>query len=187
MEMVAVTAYEAEKPTSLKRSSQVLPLVVCLLNIISSIADCLNVKWTNPDLLSIIWSPDKGEADIVNSSTPRSSSVMIIAAANAGLQNIAGFLNGCFIFSVLSAANTSLYASSRTLYGLARDGNEVSILGRWFTKLAYVEPRTSVPLPAVIVSMLAFFWLPFLHLLKHEYADAEVCRPLLLRGPPLLT
>ena len=176
IEIVAVAAYEAQKPESLKRSSQIIPYVVTLLNIVSAVADCLNVKWTNNALLAIDTGPETGDSGTLGGSAPRSSSLMIIAAANAGLQNVPGLLNGCFIFSVLSAANTSLYASSRTLYGLARDSKENSRLGRWFYKLSDVNPHTKIPLTAVVVSMLAFFWLPFLHLLKNEYADAEVMR-----------
>lgn len=182
IEIVAVTAYEAYRPESLRRSSQCIAYVVFFLYLICAIADCLNVNWDNIALPPV----HIGPGDSVNPSTsggPRSSSVLIIATEAAGKFSLAGFLNACFTFSVLSAANTSLYASSRTLYGLARvAGDKYSNpVSRKFNKLSVVEPKTGVPIAAVIVSVLSFFWLPFLHLLKNEFAEAEVS--VTLRAP----
>ncbi|KAL1931715.1 hypothetical protein VTP01DRAFT_9858 [Rhizomucor pusillus] len=48
----------------------------------------------------------------------------------AGINGGAHFVNAIILTSVLSAANSSLYTTARTLLGLARDGNAPSILGK---------------------------------------------------------
>ena len=87
----------------------------------------------------------------------------IIAASRAGLTQVSGFLNGCYVFSVLSAANTSLYVSSRALYGLALEADESTVAGRCFGKFGIVDKR-KVPVVALAFSALAFWWLPWLQL-----------------------
>lgn len=48
----------------------------------------------------------------------------------AGIAAGADVINAIVLTSVLSAANSSLYTTSRTLLGLARDGNAPAFLGR---------------------------------------------------------
>ncbi|KAI7858426.1 amino acid permease/ SLC12A domain-containing protein [Circinella umbellata] len=48
----------------------------------------------------------------------------------AGINGGAHFVNTVILLSVLSAANSSLYTTSRTLLGLSRDGNAPAFLGR---------------------------------------------------------
>lgn len=107
--------------------------------------------------------------------TKRSEFMPVIATLNARMPVAAGVFNACLIFSVLSAANTSLYVASRTLYGMARhipDGPHDHV-GRKFAWLSRIEPRTRVPLWALVVSALSFIWLPFLQL-KKGYSITEV-------------
>lgn len=93
-------------------------------------------------------------------------------------------LNGCLLFSVIYSANTSLYMSSRMLYGLAMGVPQTNWVGRQIHRLSLVVPRTGVPGPAVVVSAVAFVWLPFLQL-KKGYAISDVSsyqtsRPMML-------
>ncbi|KAI9271489.1 amino acid permease/ SLC12A domain-containing protein [Phascolomyces articulosus] len=48
----------------------------------------------------------------------------------AGINGGAHFVNTIILLSVLSAANSSLYTTARTLLGLARDGNAPAFLGK---------------------------------------------------------
>jgi amino acid transporter len=91
----------------------------------------------------------------------------------AGYHNLAGFLNGCLIFSVLSSSNTALYIASRTLYGMTREIPRTNFLGRQLNNLSIVVPKTGVPAAALLVSAVSFFWLPFVQL-KGGYAVQDV-------------
>jgi amino acid transporter len=93
----------------------------------------------------------------------------VIALWDWGKKELAGFLNGALIFSVLSASNTSLYVASRTLYGLALDVPTTSRAGKILHSFSVVVPQTGVPARALIFSALAFIWLPFINL-KQGYA-----------------
>ena len=106
-------------------------------------------------------------------SNPPSVNMIINAAYHAGYRDLAGFLNGCFIFSVLSASNTSLYVSSRTLYGMVREMPNSNWLYNKIRWMAKVPKRTGVPAVAILVSAVSFYWLPFLQL-KKGYALQDV-------------
>lgn len=160
-EIFVVTAFEARRARDLRLPSQIMPYVVLGLYLLIGIGEALNVKWSDPHLPRIY-----GGLDPVTRQTtsPGSSSMVIIATYHAGYQKLAGFLNGCLIFSVLSASNTSLYVSSRTLHGLATQIPETNIIGRKLQWLKVVPWRSGVPAWALVASALAFCWLPFLQL-----------------------
>jgi yeast amino acid transporter len=124
------------------------------------------VKWNSPYL------PVPAQRPVILHEVParvvrdgETSSVLLVAVQEAGIQHLPGFLNACIIFCVISASNTALYVSSRTLFGLARglDPNGQWPIC-WLAKLGTTTPNTRVPAWALVVSALAFFWLPFLHL-----------------------
>mgnify|MGYP002757444817 FL=1 len=64
----------------------------------------------------------------------------------AGVAAAAAVMNAVILTSVLSAGNSGLYASTRMLYALAREGKAPRILGR--------TSRRGVPVPALIVTTL---------------------------------
>jgi amino acid transporter len=59
-----------------------------------------------------------------------SGSPFVVAAAIAGVEVVPHILNACILVFVLSAANSDLYIASRTLYGLASDGDAPAIFKR---------------------------------------------------------
>lgn len=67
----------------------------------------------------------------------------------AGIEVASHLVNVVILLSVLSAANSALYTTSRTLLGLARDGNAPAFLGR--------VNRFGSPFWAVIFSSLIGF------------------------------
>lgn len=168
VESIAVTASEAERSTSLKYPSRFIPYVVFALYLMCTIGEALTAPWTAPFLPPIFG------VNGTNSTTPtRSSNWVVNVALTSGYTKLAGFLNGCFIFSVLSTSNTAMYISSRTLYGMAREVPVTSWLGRSIHRLSFVVRKTGVPAPALLVSALSFVWLPFLQL-KSGYALEDV-------------
>lgn len=154
VEIVAVTALEAAKPTTSLRwpPTRFIAPALLVVYLISVFMFYMNVSWKDSLLVSL---PRRD-------STP--SSVIMIVAMNAKIPRLPGFLNGCMIMALLSAANTSLYVASRTLYGLTRgmriDG---TWLNKWLYKLGTTNKR-GVPAWALLASALMFgSWLPTLH------------------------
>ncbi|KAN0083495.1 Amino acid permease/ SLC12A domain containing protein [Elaphomyces granulatus] len=151
VEAIAVTAFEARDVSALRWPSKWIAYVVFLLYLLCTIGEALNVTWDNNSL-----------PYIYGSSVPPPNipppTIIVFTTLAAGYQSLAGFLNGCLIFNILSASNTSLYISSRTLYGITREITDTD------RHLSLVVPRTGVPVAALLFSALSFFWLPLLPL-----------------------
>jgi amino acid transporter len=122
----------------------------------------LNVGYTDPEL-PIIYD-GTGNNTVASTDSPGTSrAIIIIAALKGGYKQFPGLLNGCMMFSVLSAANTALYISSRAMYGMTRTIHPWKGF-RWLRMLGTVWHRNGVPMWALFISAIAFFWLPFLQL-----------------------
>lgn len=63
-------------------------------------------------------------------STSAAASPFVVAIQLAGIPVLPGFVNGCILIFVLSAANSDLYIASRSLYGLAIEGSAPRIFKR---------------------------------------------------------
>lgn len=172
LESIAVTAFEARDLNSLRKSSQLVAYFIFGLYVFILVGELMNVDWTNRALPQIYGGIDADYTG-VRTEPSRSQAIVIIAALRAGSPKISGLLNGCMIFSALSASNTALYIASRSLYGMTRTISP----WRWFAwlrELGTVWHRTGVPMWALLVSALAFVWLPFLEL-QGGYTIATVC------------
>lgn len=166
--MIAITAFEARDLRSLRIPSQTIAYFVVSIYLLLAIGEFLNVDWTNTDLPQI----NGGINEHPVKTTPRSRAIFVIAAIQAGYKRMPGLMNGCMIWSALSAANSALYIASRTFYGMTREINP----WRWFKFLKEfgdVWYRTEVPMWALFASFIAFLWLPFLHL-KTGSATADL-------------
>lgn len=171
VEMIAVTAFEARDLNSLRKSSQLIAYFISALYLFCVIGELLNVEWTNkalPEIFGGLHTDDAG----VYGGRPRSRAVIIIAAVEAGYPKTPGFLNGCMIFAALSASNTALYIASRSLYGMTRTIRPWKCF-RGLRVLGSVWHRNGVPMWALLISAVAFVWLPFLEL-RGGYAIADV-------------
>ncbi|KAL8667974.1 MAG: hypothetical protein Q9168_007155 [Polycauliona sp. 1 TL-2023] len=62
--------------------------------------------------------------------TGASASPFVVAMIESGISTLPGFLNACILIFVFSAANSDLYIATRTLYGLAKEGNSLKIFAR---------------------------------------------------------
>lgn len=164
-----MTAFEAKDLPSLRRPSQCIAYFVLAIYLFCVIGEYLNVNWTDKSLppryvnqkppVERRQSSDLSDIEI----KLKSQAVIVIAALRAGHTKMAGLLNGCMIFSALSAANTSLYVASRVLYGMTEKIDRFSKIG-FLQGLGSVWNRTGVPVRALCVSFIAFVWLPFLRL-----------------------
>lgn len=177
VETVTVTAYEAISITSIKRPSQMIAYFVFAIYLFCILGEYMNIYWEDPALPKNYINP---QPRIHQRQTEReeehfkSQAIIVIAALRAGDPKMAGFLNGCMMFSALSAANTSLYIASRVLYGMTRKIEKFSKM-KWLRGLGSVWNRTGVPVRALCASLVAFVWLPFLRL-KALVAIEDVCR-----------
>lgn len=164
METLTVTAYEARDLRSIRTPTQVIAYVILLSYLFCAIGEFHNVEWTDSALSSKYLNRKTFSDDVGNQNTMvGAGAIIVVAAFNAGEKKMAGFLNGCIIFSALSAANSSLYMASRILYGMTRDIHPRSRFAI-FRGLGSVWNRTGVPVRALTLSFCGFVWLPFLRL-----------------------
>lgn len=81
-----------------------------------------------------------------SSKTGASASPFVVAIIESGIRKLPGFINACILIFVFSAANSDLYIATRTLYGLAKEGNSHPIFAR--------TDRRGVPIYALGLSAL---------------------------------
>ena len=171
IESVSVVAFEARDLKSLRVASQTLAYFIIALYLFCGIGEFLNVGWSDTALPVIYGATNEASVN-KGQAIHNSRAIIIIAAFKAGYTRAAGFLNGCMIFSALSCSNTGLYLASRSLYGMTRKISPWRRL-RVLKFLGSVWPKTGVPMWALFISFLAFYWLPFLQL-QGGYAVSDV-------------
>ena len=140
-----------------------------MLYLFTLIGELLVTSWTSKDLPLIYFSSNVTQSP--SQKVAGSVNIAVAALHSAEYFDMAAFLNGCYIFSALSASNSALYVASRTLYGLSRGLPPHNYITRPFRKLSTVFPRTRTPARALLVSMLSFFWLPFITLAGNGNPD----------------
>ncbi|KAM7216068.1 dicarboxylic amino acid permease [Rhypophila decipiens] len=74
------------------------------------------------------------------------ASPFVVAAKDAGIDKLAGAVNGLLLVFTVSAANSDIYLASRTAWALAKDRQAPQILQR--------TNKRGVPIPAVALSSL---------------------------------
>lgn len=137
-EIVGVAAGESENPAkNVPKAIKNVFWRILLFYVLAILVIGLLVPYTNSSLES--------ENVLVSPFT--------LVFKKAGLSFAASMMNAVILAAVLSAGNSSLYASTRMLYAMAKEGQAPRI----FSKL----DRRGVPVPAIIltavVGMLAFF------------------------------
>lgn len=137
-EIVGVAAGESEDPAkNVPKAIKNVFWRILLFYVLAILVIGLLVPYTNSSL--------KSENVLVSPFT--------LVFKKAGLSFAASMMNAVILAAVLSAGNSSLYASTRMLYAMAKEGQAPRI----FSKL----DRRGVPVPAMIltavVGMLAFF------------------------------
>ncbi|KAH8554965.1 amino acid permease-domain-containing protein [Umbelopsis sp. PMI_123] len=133
-ELIGVIAGETENPRKMVPRAikqvfwRILLFYICSLFIIGLI-----IPYNDPSLLS---------ADVSNVAT----SPFTLVFQKAGLAGADDFMNAVILTTVLSAGNSGLYASSRTLFDLATEGRAP----KFFTKLT----KQGVPIYCVLLTTL---------------------------------
>ncbi|KAI9323478.1 amino acid permease/ SLC12A domain-containing protein [Dichotomocladium elegans] len=147
-EIVGLTAGEAKNPTrTIPRAIRNTFYRIVFFYIVTIFLIGLCIPYDDPQLAA-------GE----NSTTASFTLIFQRANMNGG----AHFVNVIILLSVLSAANSSLYTTSRTLLGLARDGNAPRFLGK--------TNRFGSPYYAVVISSISGFACVFASIYSAEEA-----------------
>jgi len=166
IETTAVAAFEARSPKSIAIPARTVHWTIFVLYVFCAIGIVLTVRWTDLSLPAIYGGIAIPSVQPSNTTTSMGSdSAVVISTYSSGLTSLAGFINACLIFSVLSAANSALYIASRTMYGLTYKIQGTNPVSRIFQKASRVtrHPR-GVPVVALFASVLLPYWLPFLQL-----------------------
>ena len=79
-----------------------------------------------------------------HATTGASASPFVVAIVESGIHTLPSFINACILVFVFSAANSDLYIATRTLYGLAKEGNSHPVFAR--------TDRRGVPVYALALS-----------------------------------
>lgn len=147
-EIVLVTAGEAKAPRrDLPTAARYMYLLPVGAYLVAVLLVGLNINYLDPRIYHshITWFQEERLKGIQTATR----SPFVIAVENAGIRVLPGFLDACFIFSALTAANSGLYVSSRTLFVLAQRSQHESVrrtLGR--------TNNGHTPLAAILASFL---------------------------------
>lgn len=139
-ELIGVAAGESEDPQhNVPRAIKQIFWRILIFYILAILVIGLIIPYTNPNLLN---------SDVNNIGV----SPFTLVFKKAGLALAASVMNAVILSSVLSAGNSGLYASSRVLFGLAKEGKAPRIFARL--------NRRGIPIYALLltaaVGMLAF-------------------------------
>ncbi|WP_152395145.1 amino acid permease [Paenibacillus guangzhouensis] len=139
-ELIGVAAGESENPReNVPRAIRQIFWRILIFYILAIFVIAMLIPYTNPNLVR------GGLEDIA-------ISPFTIIFENAGLAFAAAVMNAVILTSVLSAGNSGMYASTRVLWVLAKEGKAPKFLGKL--------NRNGVPINALIVTaavgMLAF-------------------------------
>jgi lysine-specific permease len=139
-ELIGIAAGESKDPEkNIPKSMKQVFWRILLFYVLAIFVISLIIPYTDPNLLR------NDESDI-------SVSPFTLVFQNAGLLSAAAIMNTVILTSVLSAGNSGLYASTRMLYALAKEGKAPKI----FTRLsASGVPRMAL-LATTFIAMLCF-------------------------------
>jgi yeast amino acid transporter len=135
-ELVGITVGEAQNPRkTIPRAIKLTFYRILFFYILSILFLGMNVPYDSDKL---IFANQQG--------SKASASPFVVAIQLAGIDFLPGFLNGCILVFVFSAANSDLYIATRTIYGLAKDGKSLKFFCR--------TDKRGVPIYSLIVCSL---------------------------------
>jgi amino acid transporter len=129
------------------------------LYVLAGVLVTINIRWDDQRLPRMSWAPSNPEGAAI------SGSAIVLIAQLSKVSGLGGTVNGFFMFTALTCANTNLYVASRSLFSLTRslDGG----FGQpWYIRLLAYFGKTNnrkVPLRALMASCI-FAWMPFIYL-----------------------
>ncbi|WP_255307721.1 MULTISPECIES: amino acid permease [unclassified Gilliamella] len=149
-ELIGIAAGESKDPEkNIPKAMKQVFWRILLFYIFAILVISLIIPYTDPNLLR-------------NEETDISVSPFTLVFQHAGLLSAAAIMNAVILTSVLSAGNSGLYASTRMLYALAKEGKAPKIFSRLSSSGV---PRFAL-IATTIIAMLCF--------LTSMYKDQEV-------------
>ena len=133
-----------------------------------------DLKWDDVNLPRASWLVSQ-PANTGHLLKGTSNSAFIIAGKEAELPGLADFITVGLVVSALTAANTTLYVASRTLFGLTRRvkaGPDSPLIEKFFSFLGKTNHR-KVPMRAILASC-CFCWVPFLYLSNSDESGTNI-------------
>lgn len=131
-ELVGITAGESENPAeSVPRAIKQVFWRILLFYILAIFVIACIIPYTSPNLLG-------------SSASDVAISPFTLVFRRAGLASAASVMNAVILTSVVSSANSGMYASTRMLYSLAEDGKASKV----FTKVN----KRGIPFPALLAT-----------------------------------
>lgn len=149
---------------SVKFSAIWVSIIAGVIYVLGALLISFDLDWNDSSLPRLSWLGNF----TTSKSTNKYYSAFVISARNSaisGHQGLADFINVCILFTQLTAANTTLYVASRTLFSLTK-GVHPDADSPYVTKcLAFLGKtnRRKVPMRALAASC-CFCWVPFLYL-----------------------
>ncbi len=167
---------------SVKFSAIWIPIIVGFIYILGALLVSFDLDWNDPQLPRLSWlavaNGTAGSTSGSETSVNKSNSAFVIAAENStisGHQGLATFINVCIMITALTAANTTLYVASRTLFSLTK-GIQANASSPWITRFLSFFGQTNhrkVPMHALAASC-CFCWVPFLYLSSNKGPGTEI-------------
>ncbi|KAI5791903.1 amino acid permease/ SLC12A domain-containing protein [Geopyxis carbonaria] len=119
-ELVGVTVGEAQNPRrTIPRAIRLTFYRIVIFYVFSVFLLGMIVPYDSPDL-----------AFSTKASSGANASPFVVAIKLSGIKYLPDILNACILVFVFSASNSDLYIASRTIYGLALEGNAPKFLAR---------------------------------------------------------
>lgn len=153
---------------TVKFSSVYISVLATVAYILAGTLATFNMQRSDCSLPRLSWviSPKCYGSSHQKESEGDTKSVFVSIAIQSGIPHLAHAFNAFIIFTAVTCANTNLYVASRAFFGLTTrlDGGPGQL---WFLRILAWFGRTNrfkVPLRAMILSALAFCWVPFLQL-----------------------
>jgi amino acid transporter len=173
VELLTTTAFEALDPDELRLPAANVGWFSTVLYTLATGAFVANISWQDQNLpqlfqqaLTVITDPAAATSFAAfQPPAPETHAAPLIAMYRVGYRFLPSFLNGCFIYSALSCANTALYVASRQLYGMTRTitvDYDSGVVRRGLAWMSSVHYKTKAPWPAIAISGLLLCWLPFI-------------------------
>lgn len=172
LEAIAIPMNKNSKKSAigaLKFSVVWVPILTTIVYFIISLFVALDLKWDNSSLAQDI--NQKNDSDLNSTSIPWPE----IIAHVADIPKLNRAFTVLLFITAITAANTTLYVASRTLYGLTShlpSGPNNKMIIRLFSWIGQTNKRR-VPMRALVISGLCFIPLPYLSLIG-EYGPTKV-------------
>lgn len=138
-----------------------LPVLVASAYTISGLFVSLGLTRDNGGLQRLSWLESEGCGKPETHKKYFTYSPFILILKASTMTSLDHVFNAFILFTALTCANTNLYVSSRTLFGITRNIRSKESMPAalaWFG----VTNRDRVPLRAMGVTAIAFSWVPFL-------------------------